>query len=101
MQVVLVFVAPRKVALRTSSGGYGGRIKYPDKECHGHVGQLAAVGNLPVVELLVEAVEYLLRNIEPLFSSAMGGKRVGHRAGTIVSVVLAGSLSLTASGQRF
>ena len=81
MQVVIVLVPPGEIALRTSaatSGRYGRRIKHPDKECYGYVGQLAAVGNLPVVELFVEIVKYPLRDIEMLFRSAMGRKRVRH-----------------------
>ena len=80
MQVVIVLVTPGKIALRTSattSGRYGGRLKHPDKECYGYVGQLAAVGNLPVVELFVEVVKYPFRDIETLFPPAMGRKRVG------------------------
>ena len=90
MQVVIFLVPPGEVALRTSatpSGRYGGRLKHPDKESYGYVGQLAAVGTLPVVELFIEIVKYPLRDIETLFRSAMGRKRVGHRAGTITSIV--------------
>ena len=79
MQVVIVLVPPGKIALRTSattSGRYGGRIKHPDKDSYGYVGQLAAVGNLPIVELIVEIVKYPLRNIETLFPSAIGRKSV-------------------------
>ena len=79
LQVVIVLVPPGEIALRTSattSGRYGGRIEHPDKECYGYVGQLAAVGNLPVVELFIEIVKYPLRDIETLFRSAMGRKRV-------------------------
>ena len=70
MQVVIVLVPPGKIALRTSattSGRYGGRLKHPDKESYGYVGQLAAVGNLPVIEFFIEIVKYPLRNIETLF----------------------------------
>ena len=97
MQVVIVLVPPGKIALRTSattSGRYGRRIKHPDKECYGYVGQLAAVGNLPVVELFVEIVKYPLRDIETLFRFAMGRKRVGHRSGTIVGIIHIGCRSL-------
>ena len=90
MQVVIVLVPPGEIALRTSattSSRYGWRIKHPDKDSYGYVGQLTAVGNLPIVELIVKVVKYPLRNIETLFRSAMGRKRVGHRAGTIVSIV--------------
>ena len=81
MQVVIILVPPGEIALRTSattSGRYSGRIKHPDKECYGYVGQLTAVGNLPVVELFVEIVLNALRDIETLFRSAMGRKRVRH-----------------------
>ena len=97
MQVVIVLVPPGKIALRTSattSGRYGGRLKHPDKESYGYVGQLAAVGNLPVIVFFIEIVKYPLRNIETLFPSAIGRKRVGHRAGTIVSIVHTGYRSL-------
>ena len=97
MQVVIVLVTPGEIALRpsaTTSGRYGGRIKHPDKDSYGYVGQLAAVGNLPVVELFVEIVKYPLRDIETLFRSAMGRKRVGHRAGTIVGIIHIGCRSL-------
>ena len=90
LQVVIVLVPPGEIALRTSattSGRYGWRIKHTNKECNGYVGQLAAVGNLPVVELFIEIVKYPLRDVETLFPSAMGRKRVGHRAGTIMSIV--------------
>ena len=90
MQVVIILVPPRKIALRTSattSDRYGRRLRHPDKDSYGYVGQITAVGNLPVVELFVEIVKYPLRDIETLFRSAMGRKRVGHRAGTIVSIV--------------
>ena len=63
-QDVLVLVASRDVALRASSavsGRYVGRIKHSEKESYVHVGQFAAVGNLPVVELFVETVKSLLR----------------------------------------
>lgn len=79
MQVVIVLVPPGEIALRTSattSGRHGGRIEHSDKECYGDVGQLAAIGNLPVVELFVEIVKYPLRDVETLFPSAMGRKRV-------------------------
>ena len=79
MQVVIVLVPPREIALRTSattSGRYGWRIKHTNKDSYGYVGQLAAVGNLPVVELFIEIVKYPLRDIETLFPSAMGRKRV-------------------------
>lgn len=62
--VVLVLVASRDVALRASSavsGRYVGCIKHSEKESYVHVGQFAAVGNLPVVELFVETVKSLLR----------------------------------------
>ena len=62
MQVVIVLVPPGEIALRifaTTSGRYG------------YVGQLAAVGNLPIVELIVEIVKYPIRDIEMLFRSAM------------------------------
>lgn len=65
MQIVIVLVPPEKIALRTSattSGRYGGHLKHPDKECYGYVDQLAAVGNLPLVELFVEVVKYPFRN---------------------------------------
>ena len=97
MQVVIILVPPGEIALRTSattSGRYGRRIKHPDKDSYGYVGQITAVGNLPVVELFVEIVKYPLRDIETLFRSAMGRKRVGHRAGTIVSIVYIGCWSL-------
>ena len=90
MQVVIVLVPPGKIALRTSattSGRYGRRIKHTNKDSYGYVGQLAAVSNLPLVELIVEIVKYPLRDIETLFRPAMGRKRVGHRAGTIMSIV--------------
>ena len=96
MQVVIVLASPRKVALRASaSGRYGGRIEHPDKQRHSHVGQLAAVGNLPVVKLLVEEIEYWFRNIKTLFRSIMRGKRVGHRAGTIAGLIRGGGRSLS------
>ena len=69
MQVVIVLVPPGEIALRTSattSGRYGGRIKHTDKDSYGYVGQLVAVGNLPIVELIVEIVKHPLRNIETL-----------------------------------
>mgnify|MGYP007133202276 CR=1 FL=1 len=90
MQVVIFLAPPGEIALRTSSttsGRYGWRIKHPDKDSYGYVGQLAAVGNLSVVELFIEIVKYPLRNIETLFPSAIGRKRVGHRAGTIVGII--------------
>ena len=96
MQVVIVLISSGKI-LRTSdttSGRYGGRFKHPDKECYGYVGQLAAVGNLPVVELFVEIVKYPIRDIETLFCSTIGRKRVGYRARTIVSIVHTGCRSL-------
>ena len=90
LPVVIVLVPPGKIALRTSattSGRHGGRIEHSDKECYGYVGQITAVGNLSVVKLFIEIVKYPLRNIETLFPSAIGRKRVGHRAGTIMSIV--------------
>ena len=47
-----------------------------------------------IVELIVEIVKYPLRDVETLFRSAMGRKRVGHRAGTIVGIVHIGCRSL-------
>ena len=79
---------------RQTYGRYGWRIKHTNKDSYGYVGQLAAVGNLPIVELIVEVVKYPLRDIETMFRSAMGRKRVGHRAGTIVSIVHIGCRSL-------
>ena len=67
MQVVIVLVPPWKIALRTSattSGRYSWRLKHSDKERYGYIGQLAAVGNLPLVELFIEIVKYPLWNIE-------------------------------------
>ena len=64
MQDVFVLVASREAALRTSSavsGRYVGRIKHSEKEYYVYVGQFAAVGNPPVVELFVETVKSLLR----------------------------------------
>lgn len=75
MQVVIVLVPPGEIALRTSattSGRDDRRVKHPDKDSYGYVGQITAVGNLPVVEFFVEIVKYPLRNIETLFRSAMG-----------------------------
>ena len=86
MQVVIVLVPPGEIALRTSATT-SSRFKHPDKECYGYVGQITAVGNLPVVELIVEIVKHPLRDIETLFRPTMGRKRVGHRAGTIMSIV--------------
>ena len=97
MQVIIVLVPPGEIALRTStttSGRYGGRIKHTNKDSYGYVSQITAVGNLPIVELFVEIVKYPLWNIETLFPSAIGRKRVGHRAGTIVSIVHIGCRSL-------
>ena len=57
MQVVIVLVPPGEIALRTSattSGRYGWRIKHTNKDSYGYVGQLTAVGNLPVVEFFVD-----------------------------------------------
>ena len=85
MQVVIILVPPGEIALRasaTTSGRYG------------YVGQLAAVGNLPIVELIVEIVKYPIRDIEMLFRSAMERKRVGHRFGTIVDIIHIGCRSL-------
>lgn len=64
MQDVFVLAASREAALRASSavsGRYGGCIKHPEKECHVHVGQFAADGNLPVAELFVETVKSSLQ----------------------------------------
>ena len=58
-QVVIVLVLPRKIALRTSvttSDRYDWRIRHPDKKCYGHVGQLAAIGIFPVIELFAKVV---------------------------------------------
>lgn len=97
----IILVPPRKIALRTSattsattSGRYGWRIKHTNKDSYGYVGQLAAVGNLPIVELIVEIVKHPLRNLETLFPSAIEGKSVGHRAGTIVGIIHTGGRSL-------